>query len=418
MVETGEKSGRFCRISLVLVCQSGMMNLVAAREHLRRTPLFQWWVDRRASSIADPIERLKFLRTYALPPTDSAGPVPIAWKPALGAVLVLFLILQARSISSSSPPPPSATPVVVAAVAATPKANAAVPAIWLVETRNGVESYSNGLRIETRLETANRPRSYTPLNRRNGREPSSVPHHEIVGIVFHTTESNLAEFAPQANRTLKRYSEGILSYVREQKAYNYVIDRFGRVFRIVREDQTAFHAGPAVWADDRWVYVQVNDAFLGVSFETQSATGDASAIITPGQIASGRMLTDMLRHKHQIPAGNCPTHAQVSVNPSNMKIGYHTDWAGNFPYEEMGLPDNYLAPIPALTEFGFNYDPVFLTATGARLWKGLLTAEDIVREQAKAKGMSVAQWKSDLRDAYKKIQANMLAETSVERQGE
>ena len=393
------------------------MYLSTIFESLRRTALYQWWMDRRASTIADPIERLKYLRANALPAEALARPSASApWKPALAGVLVLFLIVQARSISSSQP---QAAVVPVQAKTLAPAASQAVPpAVWLVETRNGVESYSNGLRIETRLETDNRPRSYTPLNRLNAREPAAAPHHEIAGIVFHTTESNLAEFAPKANLTLKRYSEGILSYVREQKAYNYVVDRFGRVFRIVRENQTAFHAGPAVWADDRWVYVQVNDAFLGVSFETQSATGDANAIITPGQIASGRMLTDLLRHKHKIPAGNCPTHAQVSVNPSNMKIGYHTDWAGNFPYDEMGLPDNYQAPIPALTEFGFNYDPVFLTATGARLWKGLLTAEDIVREQAKSKGISVAALKSELRGAYKKIQANMLAETSVERQGE
>lgn len=382
---------------------------------MRRTPLYQWWVERRASAIADPLERLKYLRANALVDESAGVGIAVPWKPALGGVLVLFLIVQARSISSSEPKSLAAPVTAHAAVA---KSNYPAPAVWLVETRNGVESYSNGLRIETRLETANRPRSYTPLNKLNGRAPAAAPHQEIVGIVFHTTESNLAEFAPKANLTLKRYSEGILSYVREQKAYNYVIDRFGRAFRIVREDQTAFHAGPAVWADDRWVYVQVNDAFLGVSFETQSATGDANAIITPGQIATGRMLTDLLRHKHKIAAGNCPTHAQVSVNPSNMKIGYHTDWAGNFPYEEMGLPDNYQAPIPALTEFGFHYDPVFLTATGARLWKGLFTAEDLVRDQAKAKGMSVAAFKAELRDAYKKVQANMLAETSVERQGE
>jgi len=42
------------------------------------------------------------------------------------------------------------------------------------------------------------------------------------------------------------------------------------------------------------------------------------------------MLTDMLRKRYGIPAGNCVTHAQVSVNPSNLLIGYHIDWASSF----------------------------------------------------------------------------------------
>lgn len=393
----------------------------------RHAPLFQWFVERRASSIQDPLERLKFLRNNALLPDPPAAHrrSSLPWKPALASLLGLFLVLQARSLWNQSGNQVQAAPS--SARAATPNpasrsttaaASYAPPAVWLVETRNGVETYSNGLRIETRLETNNRARSYTPINRRTGEPASAQPRAEIVGIVFHTTESNLAEFAPRANQTLKRYSEGILGFIREQKAYNYVIDRFGRAYRIVREDQTAFHAGPSVWADPRALYVQVNDAFLGVSFETQSATGDENAIITPAQISTGRMLTDLLRHKYRIDARNCPTHAQVSVNPSNMRLGYHTDWAGNFPYDEMGLPDNYQVPIPALTEFGFTYDPVFLTATGARLWKGLLTGEDIVRDQAKAKGLSVAAFKANLRDAYKRIQARMLTETSVEREGE
>ena len=42
----------------------------------------------------------------------------------------------------------------------------------------------------------------------------------------------------------------------------------------------------------------------------------------------------MLRAKYRIPESNCVTHAQVSVNPDNMLVGYHTDWSGNFPFLE------------------------------------------------------------------------------------
>jgi hypothetical protein len=34
-------------------------------------------------------------------------------------------------------------------------------------------------------------------------------------------------------------------------------------------------------------------------------------------------------------------HAQVSINPGNRRIGWHTDWGAGFPFREIGLPDNY-----------------------------------------------------------------------------
>ena len=64
-----------------------------------------------------------------------------------------------------------------------------------------------------------------------------------------------------------------------------------------------------------------------------------------------------------------------------MLIGYHTDWAGNFPFLELGLRDNYTAPPPSISAFGFDYDPVFVHATGVRLWEGLAVAEDEIRSR-------------------------------------
>ena len=49
-----------------------------------------------------------------------------------------------------------------------------------------------------------------------------------------------------------------------------MIDRFGRVFRIVRESDSANHAGNSVWADQHWVYVNLNESFFGVAFEAQT----------------------------------------------------------------------------------------------------------------------------------------------------
>jgi hypothetical protein len=278
--------------------------------------------------------------------------------------------------------------------------------VWLVETKGGVESWSNGLRIETKYRTPNRPREYYVWNRNQANSAlTQLPVKQPAGIVFHTTESTLEELEEQKTRRLKLLGEGLLNYVRNEKAYHYVVDRFGRVFRIVEESDAANHAGKSVWADDKWAYIGLNDSFLGVSFETQSRAGDEAAIISQAQIDSGRMLTRMLRARHNIPAVNCATHAQVSINPSVFLIGYHTDWAGNFPFEDFGLPDNYAQPLPSIHLFGFNYDGTFFAATGVRMWNGVVTAEDMLREQARERSISVAQLKTQLRNEYRRLSA-------------
>jgi hypothetical protein len=184
-----------------------------------------------------------------------------------------------------------------------------------------------------------------------------------VGIVYHTTESLQAPFEPSQNTVLKRVSESVLEYVRRRRAYNFLIDRFGRVYRIVRESDAANHAGHSIWADDSSIYVNLNDSFLGVSFEAETG----SLRVNPAQVRAGAILTEMLRSRYRINPLNCVTHAQVSVNPSNYQIGYHTDWASSFPFERLGLPDNYARPLPSLTLFGFEYDSAFVDRVGPRL---------------------------------------------------
>ena len=120
--------------------------------------------------------------------------------------------------------------------------------------------------------------------------------------------------------------------LRHKRAYHFVIDRFGRVFRIVQESDSANHAGRSVWADETLKYINLNHSFLGVSFETQTRSGAAASTLNPAQIYAGRMLTEMLRSKYRIAPRNCVTHAQVSVNAAQMLVGYHTDWAANFPF--------------------------------------------------------------------------------------
>lgn len=367
-------------------------------------------IEARASKIEDPVEKLRFLRNTErrVHQMETVLGRPQYWwlrnrKFWLAAACLLIIptysLLSRRTVSANLPEAPLAA-------RARPVKEGPLEKTWLIDSRGGIETWSNGLRIETRYATTNRPREYYVWNRH---QPNSLltqlPSRQAAGIVFHTTESTLEELEEQKTRRLKLLGEGLLQYVQKEKAYHYVIDRFGRVFRIVAEEDAANHAGKSVWADDQWAYISLNDSFLAVSFETQTRPGDEAPIISQGQLDSGRMLTRMLRARYNIPAANCVTHAQVSINPSNFQIGYHTDWAGNFPFEAFGLPDNYDQPLASLHLFGFNYDGTFFAATGARMWKGVVSSEDLLRARARQDSLSVAQLRTQLRNHYRRLSA-------------
>ena len=202
----------------------------------------------------------------------------------------------------------------------------------------------------------------------------------------------------QDNRVLMRLGESLLEYVRRERAYHYLIDRFGRVYRVVAESDTANHAGYSVWADDKWLYVNLNDSFFGVSFEAQSQPGLADGVAGPAQVRAAAMLTEMLRSRYDIAAENCVTHAQVSVNPSNMQVGYHTDWAAGFPFEALGLPDNYGLALPSLWAFGF-------TSTGSRISPAIKLAEQDLSWKAARSGMPLEVYRKKLQEQYRECLA-------------
>jgi hypothetical protein len=284
------------------------------------------------------------------------------------------------------------------------------PKVWVVEKTPEFEVYSNGLRIDDRYAVSNQDRLFYPVYQRSAIDPDQPEWRtEPAGIVYHTTESDQADFEADQNVQLKRIGKDVLNFVKRHRCYHFVIDRFGQVFRVVQESDVANHAGYSVWADDKVVYVNLNHSFLGIAFETQTQIGQDLPSANPAQIRAARTLTEMLRAKYRIPSSNCVTHAQVSVNPGNMLIGYHTDWAGNFPFTEVGLRDNYTAPPASISAFGFDYDPVFVHATGVRIWQGLALAEDEVRVDAIAGGLTVPQYRAILQKKYKQIIAALKA---------
>jgi len=273
------------------------------------------------------------------------------------------------------------------------------PNVWAVEQTKGSDVYSNGLQIENRLAVTNEPRSY-PLMRRESDGKFGPLRDQPAGIVFHTTESDQVPFEASQSRALKRIGQELLLYIRNKRAYHFLIDRFGRVHRIVVESDTANHAGHSVWADSRWVYFDLNASFLGVAFEARMHADERP--VNQAQIHAAKVLTEMLRSKYTIPAENCITHAQVSVNPDNTRVGWHTDWGAGFPFKDIGLPDNYELPNPSLYLFGFGYDPTYMNSTNPELWKGLLQAEERVREAAVEHRQSVAEYRTSLQKKYRK----------------
>jgi N-acetylmuramoyl-L-alanine amidase len=363
-------------------------------------------VDRVARNISDPVLRLRFLKAVGPPIVRTRRRWSRPWRRiglvALAAIVIAPILLIATMLARARHHDPVRTPPRPAAVsvpAQVPNKPAATD-VWLVERTGELSTYSNGLRIDDRFLVSTHPRSYHafPVN---GSAPER--REQPAGIVFHTTESRQAPFEAKANRALRRIGESLLEYIRRKQAYNFVIDRFGRVYRIVPEEQIAKHAGYSAWADEKWQYVNLNESFVGISFEAVSPGAEENAGISPAQTSSAAMLIEMLRHRYPIPAANCVTHAQVSVNPSNMRVGLHVDWAAGFPFEAVGLPDNYAAALPALWAFGLDYDPAYLSKAGAGIRTGIERAEAIVSERAAASGVRPAEYKKRLRRVYREL---------------
>jgi hypothetical protein len=361
-------------------------------------------VDWHARHINDPLARLKYLK-HATPYLKPGGRRlsqrwlygALALVPAIAIFYVTTRVASRESATSAVTQRPAAF---------RPAQNAPVTDhfsdVWLVDQNSEREEYSNGLQIDCHLTVPNRPRSYALFDANHLERGALLWRNDPVGIVFHTTESGQAPFEAVHNGVLKHLTVNLLDYLREKRAYNYLIDRFGRVYRVVREADAANHAGNSIWADKNWLYINLNDSFLGVSFEAQTHHGEGNTPVTPAQIRSGTLLVEMLRARYRISAANCVTHAQVSVNPTNMRVGYHTDWAANFPFRELGLPDNYARPLPGVYLCGFVFDQAYLASTGPRMLAAIGLAEQKLEDTAAAQHMTAAKYREFLQKEYRK----------------
>ena len=361
-------------------------------------------VDRIARHISDPVVRLRFLKAVAPYLGQGARRRRLYVLTVIALVAALTLVISAALFSRlhASEPNGNATPALRRALR--PVRSKPASDVWLVDQSGESESYSNGLRIDNHYLAATHSRSYSVFPAAGG---AAVRHSDPAGIVFHTTESFQAPFLANENQALRRFSRSVLEYVRRHRAYNFLIDRYGRVYRVVPEDQASDHSGLSAWADDTWRYVNLNESFVGVSFEAASPGAQQEAEISPAQIRSGAMLVEMLRSRYGIAATNCVTHAQVSVNPENMRVGLHVDWASGFPFAAMGLPDNYAIALPAIWAYGFESDASFRDRAGAEMQLGIENAQVLLARGAEATGTSLADYQRQLRRRYRGLLAQV-----------
>lgn len=288
-------------------------------------------------------------------------------------------------------------------------AGLALDKVWLAEQAEGYEFYSNGARVLTEFETEGARRSFYRFDLEGLAENSNQAEilSSPVGIVYHVSESDLLPFADSYNSSLKILSRALLEYAREHKLYNYVIDRFGRIYRIVRDDFAASHAGNSVWSDSRSVYVNLSASFLGICFEGRGAAMGAEGI-NEAQIYAARVLTAVLRSRYGIDDANCVTHGLVSVNPSNRLMGYHTDWVSEFPFEALGLSNKYQSELTAISRLGFAYDHAYVAAAGGK-WPGLEKADAALREDAARNNVSVEKERQMLSRVFGRVYSKQRA---------
>jgi hypothetical protein len=332
----------------------------------------------------------QILATDAAPPASGVGVVGDAAVPVEADALVAAAAPVPALAGTDVPAAPPPAPVEQEPLGMRPSA------VWLVEAGPDWEQYSNGLRIETGYAVEGEKRHYRVFTEAGGmsREVFDRP----VGILFHTTESHVWPLEAAYNENLRDSSQGVVQYVSRERLYHYLIDRFGRVYRAVQEDAKANHAGHSIWQNGEQIYLNLNHAFLGVSFETRWA-GGKELPLTEAQLTAGRNLTAWLRQRWSIPPEMCVGHGLTSVNPRQHLIGYHLDWARGFPFAAFGLPDQYRRIAPSVLVFGFGYDRDFLDTLDVP-WEGVREAERALAEQAARLGVSVDGIRRERRALY------------------
>jgi len=373
-------------------------------------------LEETSRKINDPVAKLRYLRgsiaqyeeTQARQGPATRRSVALLAGLAAAAVLAFGGAAWHFSRPAVGAQAPAVPPAVAEELRALP-AGVTPVTIWLVEKNETSEHYSNGLRIDTGFEVVGEPRRYRLFAAGPGMR--GEVHEKPVGILFHTSESDIWPLDESYNENLRTSSQNLLRYLQRNKVYNYLIDRFGRVFRVVTDESKANHAGHSVWTKGDDIYLGLNASFLGVSFETRWEGGRALPI-TAAQLSAGRSLTDWLRQQWEIDPDMCTGHGLVSINAKKHLIGHHVDWARGFPFEAFGLPDQYARMAPHVALFGLGYDVDFLKVMGEP-WPGVREAERVLETAALDQGRTVEEVRRERQALFDRFQAEHAKEQEL-----
>ena len=300
-------------------------------------PVLHKSIERKAHRIEDPIARLRYLKSRMAAANAPAKPRRSFGRlPAIGMMLTVAVLLspgyQASNTEDNLPPLASAPHIA-------PPAPKPVAKVWLVDKDGDDETYSNGLRIDDRYAVSNQSRLFYPVYQRTAIDAEQPEwRSEPAGIVYphHRKRSGAVRRRPERQAQTDRPGR-CCSYISRNHCYHFLIDRFGQVFRVVQESDVAYHAGNSVWADDQVRLRQSEHQLPGHRLRDADAAGPGLGRRPIRRRSTRRACSRRCcAASIDIPATNCVTHAQVSVNPANMLVGYHTDWAGNFPFQRSG----------------------------------------------------------------------------------
>jgi len=142
-------------------------------------------------------------------------------------------------------------------------------------------------------------------------------------IILHHTSSD----------TLERALTTLTNPLTEVSSH-YLIDRNGRVFQLVDENQRAWHAGESYWGG----HTDMNSASIGIEL-----VNNGKEPFAPAQIKALLALLSDIRSRHKIPRANFLGHADVAP-------GRKTDPSALFPWRQL-----------AQSGFGLWCDPPYET---------------------------------------------------------
>lgn len=139
--------------------------------------------------------------------------------------------------------------------------------------------------------------------------PNYGPRKANYVILHHTSSDTLERALVTLNSSHTKVSS------------HYLVDRDGRVFQLVDENQRAWHAGESYWGG----HSDMNSASIGIEL-----VNNGSEPFAPTQIKALLALLSDIRGRHKIPRANFLGHADVAP-------GRKTDPSALFPWQQLAM---------------------------------------------------------------------------------